>query len=54
MSPWRLHRAIIGFRTGKRDTATTDDFIQDLRDRVIGTPEISTDGFHPYRGSYPR
>jgi hypothetical protein len=27
-------RAIIGYRTGKRDGATTDDFIQDLRQRV--------------------
>jgi len=25
------------------------DFIHDLRSRVIGQPEISTDGFHPYR-----
>jgi IS1 family transposase len=41
----------IGYRTGKRDTATTDDFIQDLRQRVIGLPEISTDGFHPYRNA---
>ena len=39
-------RAIIGYRTGKRDGATTDDFIQDLRQRVIGAPEISTDGLH--------
>jgi IS1 family transposase len=42
-------RAIIGYRTGKRDSATTDDFIQDLRARVIGTPEISTDGLHYYK-----
>jgi len=42
-------RAIIGCRTGKRDDVTTDDFIQDLRARVIGTPEISTDGFRPYK-----
>jgi IS1 family transposase len=42
-------RAIIAYRTGKRDSATTDDFIQDLRSRVIGTPEISTDGFRPYK-----
>src|SRR6185312_2340908 len=41
-------RAIIGYRTGKRDDVTTDDFIQDLRARVIGAPEISTDGFRPY------
>ncbi len=42
-------RAIIGYRTGKRDNATTDDFIQDLRQRVIGAPEISTDGLHYYK-----
>jgi IS1 family transposase len=44
-------RAIIGYRTGKRDTGTTDDFIQDLRQRVIGVPEISTDGYHPYKNA---
>jgi IS1 family transposase len=42
-------RAIIAYRTGKRDGATTDDFIQDLRQRAIGAPEISTDGLHYYR-----
>jgi IS1 family transposase len=44
-------RAIIGYRTGKRDSDTTDDFIQDLRDRVIGSPEISTDGWHSYKNA---
>ena len=44
-------RAIVGYRTGKRDSATTDDFIQDLRQRVIGVPEISTDGYHPYKNA---
>jgi IS1 family transposase len=44
-------RAIVGYRTGKRHTETTDQFIQDLRQRVIGAPEISTDGFHPYRNA---
>lgn len=44
-------RAIIGYRTGKRDGNTTDDFIQDLRQRVIGVPEISTDGYHPYKNA---
>ncbi len=44
-------RAIIGYRTGKRDGGTTDDFIQDLRQRVIGAPEISTDGLNHYRTS---
>ena len=44
-------RAIIGYRTGKRTTETTDDFIQDLRERVIGAPEISTDGLHLYKNA---
>jgi hypothetical protein len=45
-SPWL---AIISYRTGKRDSENTDLFIRDLRERVLGLPEISTDGFHPYR-----
>lgn len=42
-------KAIISYRVGKRDTDNTMAFIQDLRERVIGQPEISTDGFHPYK-----
>jgi IS1 family transposase len=42
-------RAILAYRTGKRTGDTTDAFIQDLRGRVIGVPEISTDGLHYYR-----
>lgn len=42
-------RAIIAYRTGKRDSDTADEFIQDLRQRVSGTPEITTDGYHPYK-----
>lgn len=41
-------KAIISYRTGKRDTENCDLFVQDLRQRVIGAPEISTDGFLPY------
>jgi IS1 family transposase len=44
-------RAIIAYRTGKRDTEMTDQFIQDLRQRVIGAPEITTDGWHPYKNA---
>jgi IS1 family transposase len=44
-------RAILAYRTGKRTTETTDDFVQDLRQRVIGTPEISTDGLHFYKNA---
>lgn len=42
-------RCIVSYRTGKRDTANTEAFIGDLRERVIGAPEISTDGFTPYQ-----
>jgi IS1 family transposase len=44
-------KAIISYRTGKRDSENTDLFIQDLRQRVIGAPEISTDGFLPYQNA---
>ena len=44
-------KAIITYRIGKRDSENTDLFIRDLRERVIGLPEISTDGFHPYRNA---
>ena len=37
-------KAIIAYRTGKRDSGNTHDFIADLRERVLGSPEISTDG----------
>ena len=46
-------RAIIGYRTGKRNERDYDDFIQDLRQRVIGSPEISTDGLHFYKPAIP-
>jgi hypothetical protein len=35
-------RAIVSYLTGKRTTENTDAFIQDLRERVVGQPEIST------------
>jgi IS1 family transposase len=44
-------RAIIAYRTGKRDSATTHEFCHDLRERVLGAPEISTDGFLPYQNA---
>jgi len=43
--------AIVAYRTGKRDSENTDLFVQDLRQRVIGAPEISTDGFLPYQNA---
>jgi hypothetical protein len=44
-------RAIIAYRTGKRDTGTTQKFIADLRERVLGAPEISTASCHISRRS---
>jgi IS1 family transposase len=41
-------KAIVSYRVSKRDSENTDLFIRDLRERVIGQPEISTDGFLPY------
>jgi IS1 family transposase len=41
-------KAIISCRIGKRDGSNTDDFAQDLRERVLGAPEISTDGWPSY------
>jgi IS1 family transposase len=42
-------KAIVSWGVGKRNMDSTMDFLHDLRSRVIGQPEISTDGFHPYR-----
>ncbi len=41
-------KAIISFVVGKRDTLATNDFITDLRSRIVGRPQISTDGFVCY------
>lgn len=37
-------KAIVSYRVGKRNSDTTDEFVADLRWRVIGQPEVSTDG----------
>lgn len=42
-------KAIISYRVGLRNGATTEDFIFDIRERVIGNPEISTDAWSPYQ-----
>jgi IS1 family transposase len=46
-----IHKAIITHLVGKRDNPTTDEFIADLRSRVHGSPQISSDGFEPYVGA---
>jgi IS1 family transposase len=44
-------KAILSYRTGKRDSENTDLFVRDLRGRVLGAPEVSTDGFSPYQNA---
>jgi IS1 family transposase len=44
-------KAIVSYHVGKRDSDNTDRFIRDLRERVLGAPEISTDGFRPYQNA---
>lgn len=39
------------FRTGKRTADTTQAFCNDLRARIVGAPQISTDGFRQYVGA---
>ena len=43
-----INKAILSYRTGKRDSETTEHFLTDLRMRVLGTPMISSDAFAPY------
>ena len=43
-----VSKAIIAYRTGKRDAHNTRLFLQDLRERVDGAPAISSDAFRAY------
>ena len=42
------NKAIISYRSGKRDDLTTEHFLTDLRTRVLGRPIIHSDGFSAY------
>lgn len=41
-------KAIIAYRVGKRNAENTQAFLQDVRDRVIGEPELCSDVFGSY------
>ena len=41
-------KAILSWLVGKRSTRNTINFVADVRHRVLGNPEISTDGYTPY------
>jgi IS1 family transposase len=44
-----VSKLIISHVTGKRDADNAQAFLYDLRDRVLGKPMLSSDGFSPYR-----
>ena len=43
-----ISKAILCYHVGKRDGENTRHFTADLRKRVLGAPEISSDAFTPY------
>ena len=43
-----IGKAILSYTTGKRNAATTQRFVDDLAQRVVNRPHISSDGFEPY------
>lgn len=45
-----LGKAIVSYHTGKRDGDTARMFLTDLRERVIGSPIMSSDAFPAYEG----
>ena len=42
------HKAIISYKIGKRSGANANAFAMDVRQRILGRPQISSDGFSPY------
>ena len=41
-------KAILSWLVGKRNARNTLRFVEDVRHRVVGAPEFSTDGYQPY------
>ena len=42
------HKAIVSYQIGKRSGANANAFAMDVRQRILGRPQISSDGFSPY------
>ncbi len=42
-------KTIIAYMVGKRDHVTTHAFVDDLAERIVNRPDITSDGFKPYR-----
>ncbi len=43
-----VNKAIISYRVGKRDGPNTDAFALDLRSRILGNPQITSDAYSTY------
>ena len=43
-----VSKLVPSFAIGKRTPETTWEFVQDVRDRVVGRIQITSDGFRPY------
>ena len=41
-------KLVISHLIGKRDAVSAYEFMRDLKDRVHGRPQVTTDGFRPY------
>ena len=49
-----LNKAIISYRVGKRDGENTDAFVRDLRSRVLGRPQVSSDAWPAYEPAFAK
>lgn len=47
----RASKLVLAYKVGKRDEVTTDEFISDLRSRLVTAPLLSSDGFGAYQGA---
>lgn len=43
------HKLVIAYRVGNRDARGTHAFVQDLKDRLAGRVQLTSDGMHLYR-----
>ncbi|MEE9251671.1 MAG: transposase, partial [Alphaproteobacteria bacterium] len=41
------NKAIVSYMVGKRNAATTQDFVDDVWRRIANRPQITTDGYEP-------
>ena len=46
-----FNKAIISYRVGKRNQANTEAFVADLRERVVGNPQINSDAWPAYESA---